>query len=943
MIRTPAFILLISILFFALPACSGGGSPIAPPMPGTDVADSTGLRDASVSHPGRVLWGIYSITLDPVSETAEIVPLRTAQFGVNVTRFMQPPDAPTHMISLAFDSGASDFQNGLFVLDVTLEHPFPGLPSFRGFDVRGILFVNADSSLPGDPSLEIAGEGGTQLLNADGFTRWWNPTEFTKQSIFGFWPGGLAPDVYPTAILNPYKYFCDDLGAESALADVTLEDRGTFSVEDGVNTRRYEIQFEMDAGSPVVQYNYAIDASWVPLGPGAVSWDVDDFPLSANCNEAWWVEIDTSKSAMYYSPSISGGELVTDITVHDWQATAPGGSVVDEVSGINLHSTLLSADSIEMFLSGATLVSEEPGSATWVLTTTSTDLEITGLGDYDIWAEVFSADPDTYIPQTPGGDSFPVADGPLAAYAKGTATVSDLVPQNAPTVIEVIPNWGYLETTPEGVQVIGTNFITQGLIVDFETDTYMLPVSNVNLISDTEIQVDLDLHGAELGFYDVTVTVDNLAGPGTLEGTLEDGYRVGESWPQLGKNRLRNCLSNATGPQSDTDLIYSEPCETANAPETLVIGPDPDDPAERLVYFGYFSSSPQAFTVYRAIDGSAKWTVNAPAPYNYYRLMAVAPPGVPGPDDEIGTVYVWAYPPDHAAPEQVVALSAHDGSVLWTWTAPQNGSWLHLERFGLVLENGDFLLCHATYSPYYYYMTCLDRTDGTEKWQIETPGHQTPDPVLSPDGNTLYIDCSGATPGPRLRAYNLYSNSAVFKWDFFPGWFPEQQSGPIVTTDGTIICAAKVQATPGVITSRVFAITDNGTSASLKWETVDFSADHVPWSQLAEGPDGSIYAAIGYPTAAWGPNTLYRLDPDTGDILNQSDPMDGLECRSGLAIGHDGLIYAGVDGHIYCFNQDCSLNWSVNTGRCTDAALDVDGSLFVADVTNGLLYRFMTE
>ena len=71
--------------------------------------------------------------------------------------------------------------------------------------------------------------------------------------------------------------------------------------------------------------------------------------------------------------------------------------------------------------------------------------------------------------------------------------------------------------------------------------------------------------------------------------------------------------------------------------------------------------------------------------------------------------------------------------------------------------------------------------------------------------------------------------------------------------------------------------------------------------------------------------------------------MSGLECRSGLAIGHDGMVYAGADSHIYAFNQDCSWAWQIDGGRFTDAALDVDGSLFVADVTNGQLYRIQTE
>jgi outer membrane protein assembly factor BamB len=45
---------------------------------------------------------------------------------------------------------------------------------------------------------------------------------------------------------------------------------------------------------------------------------------------------------------------------------------------------------------------------------------------------------------------------------------------------------------------------------------------------------------------------------------------------------------------------------------------------------------------------------------------------------------------------------------------------------------------------------------------------------------------------------------------------------------------------------------------------------------------------------------------------------------------------------IYCFNADCSQSWyyPVTSCRFTDAALDDDGSLYVADIANGKLYRF---
>ncbi len=928
--RYCALALLACALALAVPACSGGGNPTTPAATGTELTDASVPRDAG-SASNRVLWGLWHIAVDPANGTIEVVPLRSAMLGVNVTQFMQPPLTPTHMITFALDSSASDFQTGLFVLDVTLRHPFPGLERYRGFDVRGIFMSDEDSSLPGDAILTYAGDAAGHMLNPDGFTRWWNSTEFTQPGIFGFTPGGLAPPNYPTAILNPYKYFCDDLEAETPLSDVTLEDRGTFGIAPGVNSRRYEIQFVMSGDKPVFDFNYAVDASWHDLGKDATSWEVEDFPLSANCHEAWWIELDTSESTMYYiDPTTNGGELISEITVHDWQATESGGSVVDEVAGINLHSTLLSTNIVSIFAAGATLVSEDTGVATWRVTTVSDDLDMTHDGDYEMWVEVLSSDPDNYAPQIPGGEDYPHADGPLAAYILGHALVGNLIPQNAPTVLEVIPDWGYEGQTLETVQIIGTDFIEGGLSIEFSNGTYSIPVSNESLVSDTEITVDLDLAGAEIDLYDVTVQVDNLSGPGSLEGTLENGFEVVEpldyyGWPFLGRNSMSNSLTDVDGPQT-ANLIYSASCTQATAPETLLIGVDPDDPDDRLVYIGFYSSTSKDFSAYHASDGSVKWSVSPSSPYSFYRLMAVAPPNVPCPNNESGTVYVWAYPPGHAAAEKIIALSAVDGSTLWEYTAPTY-SWLMLERFGLVNGDGDFIFCHAPGST--RMMRCLDHNDGSVKWEISTGFQQTPDPVLSPDGNTVYVNAGSSNT---LRAYDMTSTPPTQKWSIYLGSYcpAEMQSSPIVASDGSIYEIGR--------TNRLVKITDNGTSATVEWATGSAGSQSA-WVQLAEGPDGSIYSLV--PSSLYI-STLYRYDPSDGAVLNQSSSFV-VQYNHGLAIADDGKVYVGGrNSGVYCFNADCSLAWYYLVSGCrfTDAALDDDGSLFVADTTGGNLYRF---
>jgi len=925
-------LLILLAVIFALPACNGGSNPVTPGT--TGIQDGVTLSRETASSNNRVLWGMYHVTLDPVTGIVEAAPLRTAQINVNVTQFLHPPIAPVHMIAFQLLAGLSDFSNGLFVLDVTLRHPFPGVGQYRGFDVRGIFMSDDNDIVPGDATLKYAADGASHVLNPDGYTRWWNPTDFTSESIFGFMPGKLAPPYYPTATLNGYKYFCDEISSESSLDEVSLESRGTFSPVDGINSRRYEIQFAMDSGNPVFEFNYAIDASWDDIGPSAPSYDVEDFPLSANCPEAWWIEIDSTQSSLWYSePGLSGGELVMDVTVHDWQALEDGGSVPNEVAGIVMHSYILPDDMADIFSLGASLVASETGQATWRLDMDASELEISNQDTKNIWIEVLSASPDNYMPQIPGGDAWPFPDAPLAAYALGSVLIEGAVPQDPPVVLEVIPDWGYVDSTLTGVQVIGENFIADGLTVDFDNGSFLIPVDNVSLVSDTEITLDLDLSGADIDTYDVTVTVDNTTGGGMLEDTLEDGFEVREpidqvGWPFLGFNSLRNCLVDYNGPQTSTQ-VYSVSIDTANAPETLLIGIDPDNPGDWLVYVGYYAPN-HDFKAYRASDGSQKWSVSPPSGYSFMRVMAVAPPNTPCPDGEEGTVYVWAYPGETTTPEKILALSASDGSILWEYTAPNYGSWLNLERFGLVLENGDFAFCHANYDISAFYFRCLDVTDGSSNWVVDTKFHQTPDPVLSPDGNTIYFNCESSNT---LRAFDMTTEPPSQKWSLYLGTYcpPTMQSTPIVASDGYIYEMGR--------TNMLVKVSDNGSSGSIVWATPSITDSQSAWVQLAEGPDGSIYAFC--PLSIYT-SYLTRFDPSDGAVISQSASV-GVHYSTGMAIGADGKIYAGGrNTGIYCFNADCSNGWMVPVSGCrfTDAALLDDGSLFLADTSNGRLYRY---
>ena len=694
----------------------------------------------------------------------------------------------------------------------------------------------------------------------------------------------------------------------------------------------------MQGDKPVFDYNLAIDASWENIGDSAPSYDVDAFSLSANCQEPWRLEIDTSESTLYYTDAMEkGGSLNLDLTVHDWQGLKPGSSVATQVSGINLHSDMIPDGKIEILSNGAALISDENGVALWKFSIDADDLILTNNEDQDLWIEALSSDPNNYAPQIPGGDSIPHADGILAAYNLGSVSISGTPLQEPPEVLIIDPDWGYQDENPLSIQITGANFIADGLSVEFDNGSFSIPVSNMMLVSDSELTCDLDLTSAEPGLYDVTVRVNNQGGPGTLEGTLENGFTVLPlfdyyGWPMIGRNGFHNNLAIAAGPQTSSSQVYSEDADPVTSTRTIMIGVDPDDPGDQLLYISYYHNLAHSFSAYHVSDGSVKWTVPAPSPFTFLRLIAVAPPGVPCPNGESGTVYVAAYPPSHVAPEKFYALSAHDGSILWEYQVPGVGSWMQLDRYGYVDDDGNLIYCHTSEGNYIVSIG----TDGLEVWSIYGqyyPAVKETTPVVSPDGNTMYIMDSGVV---RIYAYDLLTNPPAQKWtvNFSTLATSNQESSPMVAADGAIYINSRA--------SRLIKIIDNGTSGSIDWYTPEYGTGGNVRNLLSEGPDGSIYMIV--PDDEWGspPGTVMRFDPTDGSLLDQSTPLTGVDHYNGMAVGSDGLIYLGATGYIYCLDADCSVQWSISVpgSEFGDAVLDDFGSVFLHDRINGKIYRF---
>jgi len=326
--------ILIACLLTALIISGCSGDPVKPDVDAR--ADNPSVqREASTNF--RTNLGYYDLIIYPDSLEAEIVPLRSAELHLNAAQFMNN----TMGVSIATVPGQSDPLNGLIVLDITLTHPL-GIEQFTGFDVMGIMMVPGSLSIG---SLIFPDADETHLLNADGYTRWWNPSEFTTPGLFGYTQGNLTKTQPSqlTATVNPYKYFANILYPESTMTVVYAEPmendsgRGVFSAGED-NTRRYEIQFEMSPG-PVIRYGYAIGASWAPptvKPPGEVP---DDFPIEANQPEPFYIGTAVRANSLYYDTEsgTGGGVLRLQANIHDWQGQQAG-TIADEVALVRIYS-----------------------------------------------------------------------------------------------------------------------------------------------------------------------------------------------------------------------------------------------------------------------------------------------------------------------------------------------------------------------------------------------------------------------------------------------------------------------------------------------------------------------------------------------------------------------------------------------------------------------------
>ncbi len=471
-------ITLILIGIMLITACQD--NPVTP----TDDSQPLVTAGDTEQHPTHYNWGFYALKVDTSDGSPEIIPVRSADWHFNLTNVLNS----TMGVSAIGVPGETNISEGLIVMDVTLTHPFGTKPQFAGFDVKGVLMVPGSLTIG---SLILPDAGETTLENADGYTRWWNPTEFTTPGMFGYTNGLLANAAVSqlTATVNPYKLFADVLDAHYDLSWVSgaamdADDGRAVFTAGSANTRRYRIRFPMPG--PVVTFGYAVDVSWDAPVPNPPTQIPDDFPINANQPEPWRVVLQQTASTLYYDTesASAGGVLKYQINIHDWQGRSTG-NVPAEISAVRVYAPgLMASGQDAVFLNSTSTKARYTIDLTGIATPTASE-------PYRVVCRVESSDGTTY---TQGAQPAPT--DPLSSFMVADVFAMD-------PLCQTDANNDWLEAVPIGFE---EPIVDQVCLPDDYRDFYTLEFPPGHQPTG-DIRLYCDATPTTLGIYTETQTL----------------------------------------------------------------------------------------------------------------------------------------------------------------------------------------------------------------------------------------------------------------------------------------------------------------------------------------------------------------------------------------------------------------------------------------------------
>ena len=481
---TVLFAAIIFSLFVAIGCSGGGGSPVAPSA-GPEITSGSD-NSGQIQHPNTSLLGYYDIYLDAGNQTMEVVEDRTASYTINIVPFLNQMTSPMYGISLgAIDFDDSDPGNLLVDVEFKWYHPFPTHAQYKVYDFMGVIISNGDTTLNYN-NLRVGNYGNnTYMTNADGYTRWFNPTEFTTELIFGWAPGGIQ-NLKGSAKVNPFKAYGKALSLNGSLWS-WLESGSNFDgmFQSGAG-RTISLEFPMPTDGLV--FGYAAVCCWEEQGAGPYTPYHREEPIAFRV---------TVEDNVWYDGTDSGGNLIADIDIWAWG---------DQPDTVKVESTVLAG--IE------TATPTGGGGANWSTYEVDipSDVPLTSNDGHEMWV-IAECEGHNYI--NVSGVPAPSSSQTLAAFYRVPMFIASEPYNNCPEIISGVdgnatPSKKAVEEyTVDAIDADGELLIYTWTITDNQTG---LPVPGFDALPDLTGMIEVDwgaLGVAPDETFDIDCVVDD--------------------------------------------------------------------------------------------------------------------------------------------------------------------------------------------------------------------------------------------------------------------------------------------------------------------------------------------------------------------------------------------------------------------------------------------------
>ncbi len=336
----------------------------------------------------------------------------------------------------------------------------------------------------------------------------------------------------------------------------------------------------------------------------------------------------------------------------------------------------------------------------------------------------------------------------------------------------------------------------------------------------------------------------------------------------IGGNQQRNGLSENLGPNNNSPTLLWSGGEETDISSAPVIDGDKLIVSRRLLSNPDYESWIVCYNLY---NGAELWKINLPTNAgddSYGKVSAVK-------DGIVYATRAWGFD----APAKLIAIDINTGNVLWQ--SNDNVTEYPTETINFNSE-GDIIAGN------FDKVLCIDKTNGTTKWEIER------DDAWAFDGTSIciyndkgyYWRMETNTDEVTVGVCNILNGEYLYASPVVSDGAPQtQQNSLMLGADGTVY-ATRCQDDQSV--DFIISFTDNGTELIENWR---YPIGMVVYGNHGVGPDNSVYTFS-------RERKMIRINAETGELMNTTSITFGDETLAVLpciAIGLDGIIYMTIN------------------------------------------------